>query len=110
MLEGASNTAGEVGHMIIDVYGRECTCGSKGCLESIAGGWAIAKRAQELSMNGSAAVTAKDVFEAYLEGNPVSKKVVDEAVEALIAGVASLVNIVNPACVVLERRDCVWPS
>lgn len=115
MLQGATNTAGEVGHMIIDIHGRICSCGSQGCLESIAGGWAIAKRAQELAAkDGKGAkelldlasgrmneITAKIVFEGLQQGNMISKLIFEEVTEALVAGVVSLVNVVNPACVVM---------
>lgn len=101
VLEGATNAAAEVGHMIIDMNGRECTCGSRGCLESVAGGWAIAKRALELGMKGDSPITAKKVFDAYRRGDSVAEKVVTEAMEALVVGVASLVNIINPARVVI---------
>ena len=47
MLTGGSNTAGELGHMTIDLHGPPCHCGNRGCLEALAGGWAIARRAQE---------------------------------------------------------------
>ena len=47
LLEGCSNTAGEVGHMTVQIEGPLCTCGKKGCLEALAGGWAIAERARQ---------------------------------------------------------------
>jgi glucokinase len=47
MLSGCSNTAGELGHMVVDLGGPTCHCGNRGCLEALAGGWAIARRARE---------------------------------------------------------------
>ena len=47
ILEGASGTAGELGHMSIDWHGQRCTCGNYGCLEALASGTAIARRANE---------------------------------------------------------------
>ncbi|MEI9935490.1 MAG: ROK family protein [Ferruginibacter sp.] len=43
ILEGNNNTAGEIGHITIDVHGPECHCGNIGCFEALAGGWAIAR-------------------------------------------------------------------
>jgi glucokinase len=43
MLEGCSNTAGEIGHTTLIADGRNCSCPNKGCLEAYAGGWAIAE-------------------------------------------------------------------
>ncbi len=47
VLEGCSNTAGEIGHMTVDLNGPLCNCGNRGCMEALAGGWAIARRAHE---------------------------------------------------------------
>ena len=48
LIAGCTNTAGELGHITIDVNGPPCTCGNAGCLESLAGGWAIARQAQQI--------------------------------------------------------------
>src|SRR5207237_9488616 len=47
ILEGVSGTAGEVGHMTIDWHGERCNCGNIGCLEYIASGTSIARKANE---------------------------------------------------------------
>ncbi|MDQ2713799.1 MAG: ROK family protein [Chloroflexota bacterium] len=52
ILEGASGTAGELGHMTIDWHGERCNCGNIGCLERIASGTAIARRANEVIAAG----------------------------------------------------------
>ena len=55
VLTGASNSAGELGHMTIDLHGPPCTCGNRGCLEALAGGWAIARRALQAINDSPAA-------------------------------------------------------
>lgn len=97
LIAGANNSAGEIGHMIIDRNGRECSCGSRGCLESIASGWAVAKRAKEVLGD----VTAKDVIEMYRKGNAEACKIVEEVMDALVVGVTGLVNVLGPECVVV---------
>jgi glucokinase len=52
LLEGVSGTAGELGHMTIDLHGERCNCGNVGCLESIASGTAIARSANEMIAMG----------------------------------------------------------
>lgn len=115
LLTGASNSLGELGHMIIDWKGALCTCGSRGCLESIAGGWAIADRAREAvekDRNKAAyilklvdgkidQITAKTVIEAYHAGDNFSKEIIEVTVEALIAGCVSIVNAFNPSQLIL---------
>ena len=53
LLRGTSGTAAELGHMVIDWNGEPCNCGNVGCLESIASGTAIARRAQEALDQGA---------------------------------------------------------
>ena len=55
MIEGCTNTAGELGHIPTDLDGPRCTCGHRGCLEALAGGWAIARRAREAIRDAPAA-------------------------------------------------------
>lgn len=52
ILEGIVGTAGELGHMTIDMHGPRCNCGNVGCLESLASGTAIARLAHELIDQG----------------------------------------------------------
>jgi glucokinase len=54
IMAGASGTAGELGHMTIDWHGERCNCGNLGCLESIASGMAIARKANAAIRSGSA--------------------------------------------------------
>jgi glucokinase len=52
IVEGASGTAGELGHMTIDWHGERCNCGNIGCLEAIASGTSIARKANEVIRSG----------------------------------------------------------
>lgn len=115
MLTGDRNAAGEVGHMTLDLHGPLCTCGNRGCFEALASGWAIAKRAKEVvaydSLSGKKLldliggtvdeINAKKIIEARRSKAAVAVKVMDEVKEALVAGVASLVNGFNPKKVIL---------
>lgn len=115
MLAGCSNAAGELGHITLDLHGPLCHCGNQGCLEALAGGWAIARRTQEaitadpaagaslVQMAGGQpkAVTAKMVAQAFHTGDPLARKLVDEVAQALIAGAVGLVNAFNPCRLIL---------
>lgn len=115
ILIGDSNSAGELGHITIDCHGPACRCGNKGCLEALAGGWAIAQRAQELIRNNQKAgltllnlangqieeVDAKVVAEAFKKGDFLAQQIIEEVKEALIAGTVSLVNAFNPRRLIL---------
>lgn len=52
ILEGCNGTAGELGHMTIDWHGERCSCGNIGCLENIASGTSIARKANEAIHSG----------------------------------------------------------
>ena len=110
---GASDVAGEMGHMTINANGRLCKCGNQGCLEAYASGPAIAARAVEGIQAGSKSalpqyvqgdlskITAQVVYEAANDGDGYALEVVRETAKLLGAGVASLVNIFNPSVVVI---------
>jgi glucokinase len=115
MLVGASNAAGEVGHMTIDLNGPLCSCGNRGCFEALASGWAIARRAKEvmtydsveskklLDLTGGTveSLTGRDVIDAYRSKASVAVRVIEEVKTALVAGVANLINTFNPSKLIL---------
>jgi glucokinase len=110
---GASDIAGEIGHMTIDSNGRRCKCGNYGCLEAYASGPAIAARAIEGIEAGADSslprivggdlrkVTAQVVYDAAHEGDEFALEVVRDTAKFLGAGVANVINIFNPQVVVI---------
>ena len=119
MLEGCTNTAGELGHLTTDLNGPPCTCGNRGCLEALAGGWAIARRAREAIREAPAAgkaflqaaglkepVAPEDIHAGAVAAaarlqDPLARLLVDEVARALIAGTVGLVNAFNPCRLIL---------
>lgn len=113
LYHGASDVAGEFGHMTIDPTGRRCSCGNYGCLEAYASGTAIALRASEgidagvetalmrYADGDLARLTAQHVYDAAREGDGYAREVVHETAIFLGAGIASLVNIFNPDVVLV---------
>ena len=110
---GASDIAGEIGHMSIDSTGRLCKCGNYGCIEAYASGPAIAARAVEgvsagvdtslpRYVNGDLAkITAQVVYEAAHDGDDFAREVVKDTARFLGAAVANIINIFNPQVVVI---------
>ncbi|WP_020677792.1 ROK family protein [Geopsychrobacter electrodiphilus] len=115
MLDGSSNSAGELGHMTVDLHGPLCNCGNRGCLEALAGGWAIARSAREavtadptggallkkMAEGSVAAITAALVARAAQSGDPLAGQIVARVSEALISGMVGLINAFNPERLVL---------
>jgi len=110
---GVSDAAGEVGHMAIDFTGRRCNCGNYGCLEAYASGTAIAARAvegleagvesllTEMVSGDLTELTAATVYEAAIRGDRYADDVLVETAKVLGAGIANLINLLNPQGVVL---------
>jgi predicted NBD/HSP70 family sugar kinase len=100
---GTRSSAGEWGHMTIAYGGRKCRCGSFGCLEAYVGAEAVLERYRE----AGGVVSAVDEETAFVElldavgTSEVAAAIVDETVGYLAAGVANLVNLVNPERIVL---------
>lgn len=115
LFHGADGMAGEIGHLIINAEGPQCTCGRRGCLESLAAGPAIARRAREqLTKHPQAGstlrallggevrtVTAKDVSQAAAAGDELSQQVLEEAAQALGRGLGAAITLMNPQRVVI---------
>ncbi|MGH7507815.1 MAG: ROK family protein [Longimicrobiales bacterium] len=113
IFHGVSDAAGEIGHMTIDSTGRKCKCGNYGCLEAYASGPAIALRAAEGIEAGAESllpalvdgrledITAATVYEGVVLGDPYANEVMRETAKFLGAGVANLINILNPDMVVI---------
>jgi glucokinase-like ROK family protein len=109
---GATGSAGEIGHLTVDLNGDLCTCGNRGCLETIASGPAIARRAQQAIQAGRQTllglqadgrpVTAEDVAAAASRGDLVAQQIIAEAGAQLGVAIAGLVNLINPNMVVVS--------
>ncbi len=106
--------AGEIGHMVIKIDGARCTCGRKGCLEAYAGRASMEARARRRIEKGHKTdlftlmkerkrtrLTSGIWAHALESGDKVAKDIIDEAVDALGAGIASAVNLLDVEAVVI---------
>jgi glucokinase len=110
---GAWGTAGEVGHMLLEVGGPPCACGRQGCLEALASGTAMSREAirrlkagepsQLLEMSGGRPerVTAELIGRAVKAGDGLAREVVERAATYLGIGLANVVNLLNPEMIVV---------
>jgi len=110
---GVSGSAGELGHMTIDLNGPRCACGNIGCLEVLASGKAVAREAQRLIAQGTKTimldlaegdaqyVTAQTVAAAAHKGDAVALSIVNKAATYLGVGLVNLVNIFNPEMIIV---------
>ncbi len=110
---GFNRTAGEVGHMVIEVGGPKCSCGNRGCFEAVASRGAIFRKIQNDVKAGQKTVLTEmlgpglddmrsgDLRKAIRQGDKYVEKVIEDAAEYTGIAVANLINIINPQVVVL---------
>lgn len=103
---GVDGNAGELGHVVVEPNGPLCQCGNHGCLEALASGTAMARRAEEMRdgsdfLKGRGRLTAEDVFSGLSVSDSVCRQIVDDAAQYLGLGLSYLVNLLNPECIVV---------
>ena len=106
--------AGEIGHMVVKEDGAQCPCGRKGCMEAYAGRAAMEARARQLQekgektnlfeimeQRGRTRLTSGIWARALEQDDKMAIQLIDRAVEALGAGVASAVNLLDVEAVII---------
>lgn len=112
---GSNSAAGAIAHLPVEARGLPCRCGSSGCVETVASGAVIARRAREFIKRGRRSalieqagdmnsISADMVIRAAIEGDEVAVEVVSEAVEWLGMALGSCVNLLGPSLVVVGGR------
>ncbi len=109
LMRGVQGAGGELGHMTIHATGPRCGCGNRGCLESLASGTSITRRAREVAAERPDSALGKiatereligeDVTKLAEDGDEVALAVLEEAGLWLGIGLAGFVNIFNPEVV-----------
>jgi glucokinase len=107
-------TAGEIGHVVVKMGGARCTCGRKGCMEAYAGRLAMEIKARKdvqrgaktdlfriMEERGRERLTSGVWERALRQGDDLATRLMDRAVQALGAGVASCVNVIDPEAVII---------
>lgn len=113
LYRGFNNSAGEVGHMIVQAGGPRCGCGNRGCLEAVASRTAITRDIQNAIKRGkrtvvskkvarkNAVLSGKELKAAYDSGDELITKIVHRAARFIGIGIGSLLNVLGPEMVVL---------
>ena len=110
LIRGVDGVAGEIGHIGVDRVGPSCGCGRRGCLEAIASGPAIARRAGDLAEEGGPlheilasgrALTGKDVDECAAAGDIAARLVLESAARAVASACVDMANAFNPELIVI---------
>jgi glucokinase len=100
LIHGVSGNAGHIGHVIAFPNGPLCGCGARGCVEGVASGTGLARRAREAKAQGLLpdlpdAPTGEDVVNAARAGEPTAAQLVEEAGIAVGRGIASAASLLD---------------
>jgi len=112
---GRTGAAAEGGHMSIDYHGPLCGCGKPGCIEILAAGPAIARRARaklasektpastilDLAKGNIEAVTSEMVGHAYAGGDQLAKQILQETVKLLSLWLSNIVDLLEPDVIIV---------
>ncbi|HEC34396.1 MAG TPA: ROK family protein, partial [Chloroflexi bacterium] len=113
LFEGGQGLGGEVGHIIVEPEGPLCSCGSRGCLETLASGPAIARAARDALKAGEpsslpervagdhAKITAREVTEVAREGDALAQNVLARAGFYIGVTLVSLMYLLNPSLFII---------
>lgn len=112
IIYGNTGTAGEIGHMIVDLNGRPCACGAHGCLEAYASRSAVETRIEGALKKGrnscifdyleeNKSITSGMIKKSIERNDELVLQCINEASEYLSGGIASIINFINPELVIL---------
>jgi glucokinase len=105
LYRGVDGAHPEIGHQVIDPAGPECSCGFRGCWESMAAGPAMAAWFQRNSPEDHphrAGITAQRICELAQQGDAIAIKAIDHEALYLGLGLANLINLFTPDAIVLS--------
>ena len=88
--DGRTGNAGHVGHVVVDPDGRPCTCGGRGCVETIAAGPRMAQWARENGWDAPADADAKELADAAIGGSQIALQAFRRGATAVAAMIASV--------------------
>ncbi|MBQ9946887.1 MAG: ROK family protein [Oscillospiraceae bacterium] len=114
---GSNCAGGEIGHTVIEVDGRPCTCGRKGCFEAYSSATGLVNMTREAAerepssvMNDyireDGKVSARTAYKAMKNGDPAGKAVTEQYVKYLACGIANTINIFQPDILCIGGGVC----
>lgn len=113
LIHGTAGSGGEIGHMTVDPDGFECTCGKKGCLETVASATGVVKLARKHAeeyagdstlkslIDDGQEITSKMIFDFAKDGDALAVIVVDRFSYFLGLACSHIGNLLNPASIIV---------
>ncbi len=115
IFHGRTGSAAEGGHVSIDYRGPRCNCGKRGCIEALASGTAIARRAREaiaanskrgesllaLAGGDAAAIRTEMIGRAARMGDELAREILSDTIEYLAVWLGNIVDLLEPQVMIL---------
>lgn len=105
---GANGAAGDIGHVRVAESTAQCRCGKIGCLEAVAGGWALVRDAREQLAAGASSrlATVEELDPAVIaraaeDGDALAISLIQASAHVVGESIATLVNVFNPGLIVI---------
>ncbi len=115
LYEGNRSAGAEIGHMVIEDGGEECTCGRRGCFEAYASATALIRETKKAmishrdskmwELGTTEKINGKTAFD-YADSDPYAKEVVNAYIEKLACGIVNIANIFRPEAVIIGGGVC----
>lgn len=114
---GSNFAGGEIGHTVIVVDGRPCTCGRKGCFEAYSSATGLVNTTREYAeknpdslmaklIKQDGKVSARTAYQAMKQGDPVGLEVTERYVKYLAVGITNVINIFQPDILCIGGGVC----
>lgn len=114
---GFNYAGGEIGHTVIEVDGRQCTCGRRGCFEAYSSATGLVRTTKEYSekypdsimtamIKQDGRISARTAYQAMKQGDAAGKEVTDLYVKYLAVGIANVINIFQPDILCIGGGVC----
>jgi predicted NBD/HSP70 family sugar kinase len=97
--QGADNASGQIGHVQVDVHGRRCRCGRRGCLDAVASGDALVGLAVQ---NGVEYESFSDLLSAAADGDSRALHLLDQSARQVGKVVGDVITMLNPTVVTIS--------
>ncbi|MBA1435044.1 ROK family glucokinase [Bombilactobacillus bombi] len=113
IVHGVGGSAGEIGHMTINPNGYQCTCGKRGCLETVASATGVVRVARDYaqeyagnsqlkaSLDNGDDITSKDVFDLAKQNDSLALKVIDTVSDQLGLALSNVAVTLNPKYIII---------
>lgn len=114
---GSNFAGGEIGHTVISVGGRQCTCGRKGCFETYSSATGLVKTTKEYAekypeslmakmIEQDGRISARTAYAAMKQGDEAGRLVTEEYVKYLAVGITNVINIFQPDILCIGGGVC----